>query len=100
MGVASTRPRRCERSSPSSTPSRPAGALATRVDPVSPPSPDADDQLENGPPFDPDRIVDALARHGVDYLMVGGMAAQLHGATRTTQDLDCLLQLADDNMER
>lgn len=55
---------------------------------VEPPSANA--ELDDGPPFDPDRIVDTLARHGVDYLLVGGMGARLHGATRLTKHLDCL----------
>jgi predicted nucleotidyltransferase len=29
-----------------------------------------------------------LAEHGVDYLVIGGVAAQVHGRRRTTKDLD------------
>jgi predicted nucleotidyltransferase len=30
----------------------------------------------------------ALTEHGVDYLVIGGVAAQVHGRRRTTKDLD------------
>ena len=40
--------------------------------------------------FDPARIVEVLERHGVDYVLVGGIAAQAHGATRATDNLDCV----------
>ena len=32
------------------------------------------------PDFDPAAILEALDRHGVDYVLVGGYAANLHGA--------------------
>jgi predicted nucleotidyltransferase len=32
----------------------------------------------------------ALADHGVDYLVIGGVAAQVHGRRRTTKDLDVM----------
>ena len=37
--------------------------------------------------FDPERILAALERHWVDYVMVGGFASQLHGARRQTYDI-------------
>lgn len=62
---------------------------------------DADRRPDDGPPpFDPDRLVETLARHGVEYLLVGGMGARLHGATRLTKDLDCLPRFDDDNTVR
>lgn len=39
-------------------------------------------------PLDVRELFRALARHGVDYLVIGGVAAQVHGRRRTTQDLD------------
>jgi len=33
-------------------------------------------------------LLAALERHRVQFLVVGGFAAQLHGATRQTTDLD------------
>ncbi len=35
-------------------------------------------------PPDVGRIVEALDRHGVEYLLVGGVAATAHGAERLT----------------
>lgn len=84
--------------SPSSTPTKRAGVHEAAT--VSPPNPEPDEASEAEPPFEPARIVETFARHGVEYVMVGGMAAQLHGATRTTQDLDCLPQFGADNIER
>lgn len=34
------------------------------------------------------RIAAVLAQHRVDYVLVGGVAAQLHGARRPTHDVD------------
>lgn len=39
-------------------------------------------------PADLQRIADVLNQHGVDYILVGGMAGRLHGATRATWDVD------------
>lgn len=40
--------------------------------------------------FDPAALFDALARHAVEYVTVGGVAVQAHGGQRLTQDLDIL----------
>jgi hypothetical protein len=45
---------------------------------------------ESEQPFDPERILDALSAHGVDYVIVGGLAVQTHGHMRTTVDIDVL----------
>jgi hypothetical protein len=50
--------------------------------------------------FDPARIIEVLERHGVDYVLVGGIAAQAHGATRTTNDLDCVPRSTIENLQR
>jgi len=39
-------------------------------------------------PLDAERILEVLAEHGVDYVIVGGLAVQTHGHVRTTFDLD------------
>lgn len=39
-------------------------------------------------PLDAEQILAALARHGVDYVIVGGLAVQTHGHVRTTVDID------------
>ena len=35
-------------------------------------------------------ILGALARHEVDFVLIGGLAVQAHGHVRTTQDVDIL----------
>jgi len=39
-------------------------------------------------PFDPERIVTALSRHGVRYVLIGALAARLQGFPRLTADAD------------
>jgi predicted nucleotidyltransferase len=41
-------------------------------------------------PFDPREILLALAEHGVDFVVVGGVAVQAHGHGRSTRDLDVI----------
>lgn len=50
--------------------------------------------------FDPDALLESLDRHGVGYLIVGGIAARAHGATRPTADLDVLPSNSQDNLDR
>ena len=50
--------------------------------------------------FDPRAIFDALDRHGVRYVLIGGMAAILHGASHVTTDVDVVPQDARENLER
>ncbi len=38
--------------------------------------------------FDPRRILVSLAEHGVEFVVVGGVAVQSHGHGRSTRDLD------------
>jgi hypothetical protein len=45
-------------------------------------------------------ILEALNREGARYLIVGGVAAVLHGHLRTTADLDLVLQLERENVLR
>lgn len=44
--------------------------------------------MPDEPEFDPFAILAALERHGVRYLVVGGIAAQIAGAPINTRDLD------------
>jgi hypothetical protein len=46
-------------------------------------------------PLDARRIFEALANARVEYVLIGGLAVQAHGHTRTTQDVD--LVPADDS---
>lgn len=41
----------------------------------------------------------SLARHEVRYLLVGGLAMNLHGVPRMTMDVDIMLALDDANLE-
>ncbi|MDP9184375.1 MAG: hypothetical protein M3O29_01745, partial [Actinomycetota bacterium] len=50
--------------------------------------------------FDPRAIFDVLDRHGVRYVLIGGMAAILHGAAHVTTDVDVVPQDARENLER
>ncbi len=45
-------------------------------------------------------LLGALERHRVRFLIIGGFAAQLHGATRQTKDLDLCPQWSQDNFDR
>lgn len=38
--------------------------------------------------FDPEAILRALDDNGVDYILIGGLAARLHGSPLTTVDAD------------
>lgn len=52
------------------------------------------------PPQDPPALVEALDRHGIDYLLVGGAAAFIYGATRLTEDADCVIRRERANLSR
>ena len=45
-------------------------------------------------------VLAPLEQAGVRYLVVGGVAVVLHGHLRTTLDLDLVVQLEPDNLER
>ena len=51
-------------------------------------------------PLDPERLITVLARHGVDYILIGAMAARLHGFPRVTADADITPARDSDNLER
>lgn len=46
------------------------------------------------------RITECFDRHGVEYLIVGGVGAQLHGAIRPTSDFDSLPVTSVENLDR
>ncbi|MFN8040967.1 MAG: nucleotidyl transferase AbiEii/AbiGii toxin family protein [Acidimicrobiales bacterium] len=52
------------------------------------------------PPFDPGALLAALDQHEVTYLLVGGFAAQVHGAHRQTMDLDVVPRTTEENLRR
>lgn len=39
-------------------------------------------------PLDPERLVRVLAEHAVDYVLIGGLGAVLHGSPAMTNDAD------------
>ena len=46
------------------------------------------------------RILLALADAGVDYVLAGGVAVNLHGVVRATENIDLFVRLDDENIER
>jgi Nucleotidyl transferase AbiEii toxin, Type IV TA system len=51
-------------------------------------------------PLDPFELTRALARHRVDYVLIGGVAMQVHGHVRTTRDIDLIADRTPENMAR
>lgn len=51
-------------------------------------------------PLDPERIITVLARHGVKYVLIGALAARLHGFPRVTADADITPRADRENLER
>jgi hypothetical protein len=50
--------------------------------------------------FRPDAILQVLAAHAVDYVLIGGLAAALHGSDLATSDVDITPAFAHDNLDR
>lgn len=55
---------------------------------------------ERTSPTDPRRIFETFQRHGVDYVVVGGIAVIAHGHTRNTRDVDFIAATDRANLER
>lgn len=51
-------------------------------------------------PLDAQRILECLAEHEVDYVIVGGLAVQTHGHVRTTVDIDVFPRPDPTNLAR
>jgi hypothetical protein len=45
-------------------------------------------------------ILSAFEREGADYILVGGVALNLHGIVRVTEDVDFFIRPTADNVER
>jgi hypothetical protein len=60
---------------------------------------DLPSELDRGP-LDPVRIFEALQRHDVEYLTIGGVAVNAHGHVRNTRDVDILIESTPENMRR
>jgi hypothetical protein len=56
--------------------------------------------VSSGDTFHPRELFQALARHGVEYVTVGGVALQAHGAQRLTRDLDVVIATSKENLDR
>jgi len=50
--------------------------------------------------FQPAEIIAALERHGVRYVVIGGLAATLHGSPLMTTDADICPAREEDNLQR
>jgi ASC-1-like (ASCH) protein len=53
-----------------------------------------------GPPLQPGRLLEILSRHGVDFVVIGGLAGSAHGSAYPTFDLDVAYARDKANLER
>lgn len=44
-------------------------------------------------------LLRALSKHGVEYVLMGGVAAAAHGSARATQELDIVYSRHDENLD-
>lgn len=51
-------------------------------------------------PLDLQQMFAALAEHRIDYVVIGGVAVQVHGHRRTTRDLDVIPAPDEENLDR
>lgn len=56
--------------------------------------------MAEGPPLDAEEIFAVLHRHGVEYVVIGGLAVQVHGHVRMTNDVDLMPSPAPVNLRR
>ena len=47
-----------------------------------------------------EKIAELLARHGVEYIVIGGLAEALHGSPRVTYDIDLCYRRTKENLQR
>lgn len=52
------------------------------------------------PRFQPEKIFETLTRHGVRYVLIGGLAATLHGSNLRTGDVDICPSKDRENLKR
>lgn len=50
--------------------------------------------------FDAESLLRQLARHDVEFILVGGVAAVVHGSVRLTTDLDVVYARTPENIDR
>jgi predicted nucleotidyltransferase len=53
----------------------------------------------SGPPLDLNRLLEVLTRHVVEFVVVGGSAAGFLGASRLTEDADCVVRRERANLD-
>jgi predicted nucleotidyltransferase len=53
----------------------------------------------SGPPLDLNRLLEVLTRNDVDFVVVGGSAAGFLGASRLTEDADCVVRRERANLD-
>ena len=46
------------------------------------------------------KLLKTLSNGGVEYILIGGVAATAHGAARLTQDIDVVYRRTEENIER
>lgn len=51
-------------------------------------------------PFDPERLIQVLASHGVKYVLIGALAARLQGFPRLTADVGITPAVDKENLSR
>jgi len=56
--------------------------------------------VDDHPLLHTERVIEVLDRHAVRYMLIGGVAALLHGAQRPTLDLDLLPRSDRENLDR
>ena len=56
--------------------------------------------MEPSLPPDLRTLAESLNRHGVDYLLIGGLAVVVHGGSIMTQDGDISVAVGGDNLDR
>jgi len=50
--------------------------------------------------FDPERVLEVLQRHDVEYVLIGGLAAVAHGSPLPTTDVDVTPDRRRENLDR
>ena len=56
--------------------------------------------MDRAPEFQPELVIRLLGRHEVRYVLIGGLAAVVHGAPLVTQDVDLCYARDTTNLER
>lgn len=55
---------------------------------------------EAGGPFSPVELLGVLVEHGVDFILIGGLAATVHGSPYATVDVDIVPRRERSNLDR